>query len=231
MDRSMELRGLRRNGLGTQAFAPERPIDLQPTYLAARGQSCDDTVCGVGEIHVDLGAPPATPLWLVVKSAATEDAFNHWELWPEYVFEGMEVPEWTSQAHISVVLPADDSCVDVELFGVEGRTLFEVRRCEPDRCAVLNGIGVSTCGGPPIAGIDIATLPADSCGTHADAGVVIDDAGAPVRTSVEAQHPKVERDGCSVSTPRTAGASRWPAAAIVAVGLLGRARRRLARTA
>ncbi len=208
--------------VGEQMFGPQAPIDPNLTYLVWRPEApCEGSICSLGQLRFELGTTPETPLWIVMKSSASEHGVNQAEI--------------STRAELSVVLPIDDECIDIEVFGVEGRPLYEERRCEPDRCVVLTSIGVGTCGDPPTPGTDASKLPSVSCndalasGAEPD-GTVASDAGAlPDRKTVGAERPmKREEDGCSVRAPgRAEASSQSPLALALALWLVDRARRRV----
>jgi hypothetical protein len=221
--------------VGEQPFEPEPPIDLQPIYLSVDAvMACEDEGCRHGEILVDLGDVPTRPRWLVVKSGAAENNVNQWEFWPSELFDGMGVPEGASRVQLSVVLPADDPCIDIELFGVEGRSLFHERRCTADRCALSDVLGIDDCGGPTRSTLDVSAVPEGSCDgtdagvTIADAGVAVDAGGPEARQPVEAERRmKISDGGCSVNATRGGGRScTWPLMLAVLGYALRGARRR-----
>jgi hypothetical protein len=128
-------------------------------------EPCADAQCSdVAEIRVDFGQPPERPLWLVVESSAPEHGVNDWAFWPAGWFEqsiGNPESRWVAQR--SVALAPGDGCVDIAIYGVDGRVLREERRCSPDRCAVYGSRAFDDCGSPPWSGIDAARIPAQSC--------------------------------------------------------------------
>lgn len=100
---------------------------------------------------------------LFVQSDAARSRRNHWPFWPEdspaaKVLE----PETGHLAQRSVVLGSDE-CIDIQIIGVDGRPLYEDHRCNPDRCVVSGRAGASSCGDPPISGLDAQRIPTDSC--------------------------------------------------------------------
>jgi hypothetical protein len=216
--------------VGEQPFEPQAPIDLDLTYLVGLPERpCEGSGCTLGQMRFEIASAPEAPTWIVMKSSASAHGVNQVELWPGTVFPG-------SSVQLSVVLPEDDRCIDLEVVGVDGRPLHEERRCEPDRCVVLTSIGVSTCGDPPTPGADASMLPSASCGdapaSGAEPGVAdggAGDAGAlPERKTIEAERPmKLEEDGCSVRAPGRTGVSSQTLALAVALWLVGRARRRV----
>lgn len=103
-------------------------------------------------------------LWLVIKNSADKNAQNHWPFRPDGsrpdVIDGDEGIQTVQR---SVMLPPDDDCVDIRIYGREGRALLDERRCAPDRCAAIDGAAASTCGDPPSAALDVDVVPEGSC--------------------------------------------------------------------
>ena len=142
------------------------PVGPDVQYLIAyKDETCVQAGCAdVGELLIDLGGPPQRPLWLVVKSSADTNGTNDWVFWPDGWFEESIVePESRHKTQLSLALPADDACVELQLYGVEGRSLYHERRCSPDLCAIVSSPGASSCGGPPFSGVDASRIAAESC--------------------------------------------------------------------
>ena len=68
-----------------------------------------------------------------VESRAAKNNKNLWPFWPA------GSPQVAAVAQPSVVLDPDDACIDVRIFGVEGRPLLDEHLCSPDRCATPRG--------------------------------------------------------------------------------------------
>jgi hypothetical protein len=151
--------------VGDERFAPQAPVDPQIDYLAVAAAPCPGAQCSdVAEIRVDLAQPPERPLWLVVESSAPEHGVNDWAFWPAGWFEqAIGDPESRWLAQRSVALPPGDECLDIAIYGIDGRALLEERRCSPDRCAVYDSRTFDDCGSPPFSGLDAARIPAQSC--------------------------------------------------------------------
>lgn len=151
--------------VGDERFGPQAPVDPQIDYLSVAAEPCAGAQCSdLAEIRVEFGQPPEQPLWLVVESSAPEHGVNDWAFWPAAWFEqSLADPKSRWLAQRSVALPPGNECVDIRIYGVEGRALLDERRCQPDRCAVYESRGYSDCGDPPTSGIDASRIPAESC--------------------------------------------------------------------
>lgn len=149
-------------------------------YLLVTEPSCDDASCfELAEARVDLGEAPREPRWLVVESAALEHGHN------AHVF-GVQGGETPAETQLSVAVLSDDHCIDARLYGVDGKLLWEQRRCQPDRCAHTDATTFNSCGGPPLSGLRATDVPPQSC----NAPPTIEQPGA---------SPEPALEGCQVS--------------------------------
>jgi hypothetical protein len=161
-----QLRQVSTFTVGTRTFAPEPAIAAHIDYLKAyAAPACAAEGCkNIAEVRVALDQAPDNLLWLVIQSSADKNAQNHWPFRPDGsrpdVIDGDEGIQTVQR---SVMLPADDDCVDIRIYGREGRALLDERRCAPDRCATIDGSAASTCGDPPSAALDLSVVPEDSC--------------------------------------------------------------------
>jgi hypothetical protein len=164
--------------VGDQTLASESAVNAEVNYLSVyKDTSCIGAHCSdAADLSVDVGRAPQRPLWLVVESSAAENGKNDWVFWPDGWFDSsIADPESRRVVQLGVALAPDDDCVNVRIYGIEGRALLDERHCEPDRCAVYSGsTPVSACGGPAPSGVDITRVPAGSC----EHPIVLGDAGA-----------------------------------------------------
>jgi hypothetical protein len=179
--RETELRKLSTFSVGEDVFVPEKPLDAELTYLKAYTKaSCVEDGCdAIAEVRVALDKTPENLLWLVIRSAAQRSGQNHWPFRPDGSRRDfIDGDEGVQTVQRSVLLPNDDDCIDVRIYGREGRALFDQRRCKPDRCASTDSFGLSTCGDPPFTSIDASLVPADSCESatvpHFLQGLIVD---------------------------------------------------------
>ena len=115
-------------------------------------------------MRVALDQAPDNLLWLVIQSSADNNAQNHWPFRPDGSRpDAIDGDEGIQTVQRSVKLPADDGCVDIRIYGREGRALLDKRRCAPDRSATIDVSGASTCGDPPSAALELSVAPEDSC--------------------------------------------------------------------
>lgn len=159
---------------GDRRFEPEAQLEPKIDYLAVRDATCKSAECiGLAELRVSIGSSPPRPLFLRLESGADDDGANDWVFWPDGWFkDSIAEPEsrWTTQR--PVLLAPNDDCVDISVYGVEGRPLYHQSHCEPNRCAVSDGEAPNTCGGPPSSGIEVTQMPEGNCENRAAAGAV-----------------------------------------------------------
>jgi len=190
--------------------SPEPAIEATLDYLQVTTGSCEHENClALAEALVTLEVNPEAPRWLVVDSAAIEHAHNAHVFTPNA--ESSDPPAW----QLSVTLPRIDPCIDVALYGVEGRVLWEQRRCEPNRCARTDAATFNFCGGPPFSGIRAVDIAVGSC----DAPPTIEQ-GAPPE-----EPPASDASGCRASAPGTRQSPNALALAVAGLLVLGGLRR------
>lgn len=150
---------------------PQAAAKPNVTYLSvAQHPDCEPSECyDLAEVRVELAHALDELTWLQVRSGADRFQINRWEFSKRggfrYPWTGLEnLPEnLEREAQISVPVPADDSCVDIAIYGIDGLPVFEERRCEPDRCAVYQQRLQTTCGEPPSSALDATRLSRTSC--------------------------------------------------------------------
>lgn len=201
---------------------PTTPTRRAPGRIAAR----------LATLGVDIGSAPALPRLLVVESAASAGGKNEWMFWPLAVDPNVD-PSTRHKAQLGVSLPADDDCVTIRIYGVEGHPLFEEQRCAPDRCVIGATLAGSTCGAPWQVGVDVSGVAADSCkDTKSAIQDPAEDAG--VEPGSEMEQPATDPQSSGARSAAGGGcgvAARDPVAsgpALMFAGwmLLARARRR-----
>ena len=153
--------------VGAKTHVAEAELRPDITYLKVFTrpecvrEACDD----FANLRVDLGQAPPRPLWLRVKGSHAPPNTHGWTFYPMgWSVQGDQFPELLSAIQLSVPLAAADSCVDMQIYGVEGRALLEERLCEPDRCAVYSILaGTNTAGVPGGSPLDVRDVPDGSC--------------------------------------------------------------------
>lgn len=217
---------------------PEAAAPPELSYLLVKKHpACDDQLgqcIDLAEIRVEFAQPLDEPAWLVVRSRALQFELNRWEFstntWSMPPF-GPELTEPQRVGQVSLMLPPDDACVDISIYGIDGQAFFEERLCEPDRCAVFQYRQSSTCGETPHSNLDVSRVPPGSCDAppvleYGDGGLnyphfdVEQDAGPPVRMRTQ------RASGCHVQPLSAAARPRWPLTLGIAAGLLLLRRRR-----
>lgn len=154
--------------VGERPFEPEPRVDAAASYSAFyTSRECAAQGCPtVAHVQVELGMPPEGLRWLFVESSASRSGKNHWSFRPGAA----------PTAKLSVMQAADDPCVSVRIFGVEGRALFERRLCKAERCALCQVWAGSTCGAPSSCALEDTHRASRSCETPMSTSV--SDAGA-----------------------------------------------------
>ena len=186
---------------GDGRFVSESTIEANLRYLYVQPDCSGEHCFHLAKVRVDIDSEAMR--WVVIESAAEQDDRNAATLHSENVEPG-------AGFDLSVVLPPDDRCVDVRVYGVEGTVLFEERRCDPDRCAVADLIFVSTCGGPPISVVDIERIPDGSCDDppevewSPDGGLVYPD-----EEPAAGMGDNASSASCSVGRPQRITCSIW----------------------
>jgi hypothetical protein len=189
---------------GAGTFVPEPLMDVELQYLLVQPPDCSGSDCpALAEARVDLGGRPQTPRWFVLESASAEDGRNAFTFWPDDL-------SLSGSWQLSVASPAGTRCIDVRVYGLEGVPLFEEHRCEPDRCALFDRWGHSTCGGPPYSGVDASHVPDRTCddppvlGFRTGEGVVYPDGTTypDERTDAGVHSNEVPNAGCSIGHPQ-----------------------------
>jgi hypothetical protein len=212
------------------------------TYLAVKQHpECDDGLSqcvDLAELRVEYPRAFEEPAWLVVRSHAPKYQLNRWEFsadaWSQPPL-GPVIEEPKRVAQLSLMLPPDDPCVELSIYGSDGRTLFEERRCEPDRCAVFLDRISSTCGETPHSNLDASRVPPGTC----DDPPVLDDDDAGIaypqldveRDEEQDAGPQVRlrtrrAPDCQALPLRAARTAAWPLMLVASVGLLLLRRRR-----
>jgi hypothetical protein len=244
--------------VGDSLAKSEAAVDPEITYLkvftnpACVGEQCFD----FAKLRITLGRAPSQPLWLRLQGSYAMGNTNAWTFYPTgWSVQSDQQPELLSEIQLSVPLASDDDCVDMQIYGVEGRALFEARRCEPERCAVYTMVaGRNSGGGPGGTPVDVEQVKDGSCddppvlddglgdarypsdaGTPADqttdhAGPASNVEDADVSVPLDTKRPAAGRaaHGCSVSSPRSMDVSAgwlWALLAI-AFGVRRRCRNR-----
>jgi len=146
---------------------PNYPLpSVRYAHVGPDGECPDHTGwCNIAEVQVSFAAPIPDGLWLVLRSHADKDNENRW------VFAS---PEWDGldpSPQLSVVLPSDDRCVELTLYGADGSVAHERELCEPDTCVLFANRGSSSCGEPPSSSLNVDRLPRGNC----DAPITIQD--------------------------------------------------------
>lgn len=232
---------------GHTTFVPEPPVDPDITYFRATFASfCTAPFCsGLADPSIDLRRPPMRPRWATVTSDAPELGSNRFTFFPVTRPGPEPVHAW----QIPVALPPGDDCIDVRVYGVEGRALFTESLCRPDACAVIGLLGVNDCDDVPSTRVDPTRLPPGSCddppvldhepgvglvypnetGGDGDSGAVdATDAKMPsYADGGSADTPSPGDGGCTVTHPRAARApAAWFRLLAVALGAAFVLRRR-----
>lgn len=212
------------------------------TYLAVtKHPDCKDELSqcvDLAELRVEYAQAFEEPAWLVVRSQASRFELNRWEFsansWSQPPI-GPAIDEPERVAQLSVMLPADDPCVEISIYGIDGRTLFEETRCRPDRCAVFLYRQTSTCGETPHSNIDVSRVSTASCDDppvldYDDAGIDYphfdvehneeQDAGPQVRLRTR------RAPDCQALPLWAARSLAWPLTLVASAGLLLLRRRR-----
>jgi hypothetical protein len=140
------------------------------TYLAVtKHPDCKDELSqcvDLAELRVEYPQALEEPAWLLVRSRAAIHELNRGEFSPDgwsMSPYGPAIEEPERVAQLSVMVPPYDPCVDITIYGSDGRTMFEERRCEPDRCAVFLYRHSSTCGENLHSNIDASRVFPGSC--------------------------------------------------------------------
>ena len=227
---------------------PKAAATPEVTYLlVGQHPDCGPGQCNeIAEVRVELAHVLHEQTWLQIRSGATRSQVNRWMFSPHWLrapddiaFPNVEREDPERVARLSVALPADDPCLDIALYGIDGLPLYEERRCEPDRCAVNKQRWSSTCGEPPSPGLEPLKLSPTSC----DDPPVLDDppfeypafdAGTPEaddnNDDKEVRLRKKLAPDCHAAPP-SATAARSPLALLAFASLLLLRRRRRAQNA
>jgi MYXO-CTERM domain-containing protein len=159
------------------------------TYLHVAAETL---LSAIGEVLLALDEPVRTPYWLAIESNAASDARNRVTLLPSAWFS--TPPSHDNAVQASVMLPNDDPCVRISVYGLDATVLFEEQRCAPNSCAIFSERGLrvpSSCGDPPSSSLDAARVPYASCddpyvvphdahgnAAYEDGGVAVDEPDA-----------------------------------------------------
>jgi hypothetical protein len=152
--------------VGERSADPEAEVTPDITYLRVYSRTeCVKTACtdDVANVQVDLGEPPVQPLWLRITGSGFGETVNDWVFYPA----GYNAPEQDSkslaEAQLSVPLAAGESCVSIDIYGIEGRSLYSEKRCTPERCAVYAIRSITSGNGPASAPINVDQVADGTC--------------------------------------------------------------------
>lgn len=223
--------------VANKPWKPRAELDPEVTYLSLRAdpshRSCYAGCLDMAEIRVDLGQVPETPVWLFVRSDATPYQNNIWEFGPELLLDVAEgEPDPRQVRQVSVHAPLDNPCVDIGIYGVDGKPLFEERRCQPDRCVVYGARFTNLCNHPPLSYVDASRISDRSCDdppqlVESDKHEIIYppiEAGAEQKSKRGLAKPNARLPDCSTLQPSAAATHVWPLVLALVAGLLLRRR-------
>lgn len=205
-------------GVSATPRKPSSDITPEVTYLSvaadASHKHCHDRTCvDLAEIRVDLGQVPETPVWLFVRSQAAPYQYNEWQFSPDFRMDVAEgEPDTRRTAQLSVHAPKDDPCVEIGVYGVDGRPLFEERRCHPDRCVVYGSRAGSPCDAPPQSQVDASRISTSSCDDppHLRDSELLELMYPASEADAEpAQQITTQSNSCAVQPPSAASRGPW----------------------